>query len=112
MKETNTIIETIKDLASKGKPKGAIEGFIVVQYDIDSKKAKELINETLGTHGKGKTNIQAIVKVIRENKHLPKKELAQKVLKVTDNTPSTVNHILNYVNFMVEYAKQEKEANQ
>lgn len=105
--------EQIIEMLEQGTAPAKVRAFLVFQEDMTESKARELVNETmdeLGITRQSKVDMEALVRTIRENANVPRKELKTLVAEASGCTESTANHMLSAVNFAKEWTKQELES--
>ena len=104
--------DKIIDLLNDGNKKKA-KAFLIYEYDATEKEANEHIKLTCEEHNitisNGKNDMEAMVRTLRENHGIPRKELAQLMSESSGSTVSTANHMISALTFAKEYHKQETE---
>lgn len=111
------MLEKCEELRASGATKGKVEGFLRYMYDCSTNEAKDIAKEVWEAAGfssnqYGRADHEETVKYLRANYgKLDKKELIEGMCKTNGKTYKTNQHAYNYIAMMIEWAKQEVEAN-
>lgn len=117
MKLDSKIVESCVELVESGATKGKVEGFLKYVHDCSTNEAKEYANAAfkqcgLSPNAYGHADHEQTVKYLRANYgKIGKKELIDGMCQINGKTYATNNHAYNYIAMMIEWAKQEMEAN-
>lgn len=105
------------ELIEAGANKGKVEGFMKYMYDASTNDAKKWSAEAfekcgMSPNAYGQADHEETVKYLRTNYgKIAKKELIEGMCEVNGKTYKTNQHAYNYIAMMIEWAKQEVEAN-
>jgi hypothetical protein len=112
----NNAIEQARELVRDGATKGKVEGFLKYMHDASTNEAKEWSAkafelEGMTPSGYSHATHEETVKYLRANYgKVSKKDLINGMCEVNGNTFKTNQHAYNYIAMMIEWAKQEVEA--
>lgn len=111
------LMAEVSELIESGKNKGQIEGYLKYAHDMSTAEAKAFSAKAFEENGYspnmyGRADHVETVKYLRENYgKIDKSDLIKGMCEVNGKTYKTNQHAYNYVSMMVEWAKQELEAN-
>lgn len=109
--------ETVVELCEAGKA-GKARAWLVLETDCSDNEARNTVKEVMEAHGiqvsGGKNDMEAMVRVCRENYHrvgkdLKRPQLAKMMAEASGSTVSTANHMISAMAFAKEWHKQETE---
>jgi len=87
--------------------------FMVFEKDMSENAARKYIKDLMEKHNiesvGGKNDMEAMVRTLRENHGVPRKDLAKLMAEASGSTISTANHMISALTFAKEYHKQETE---
>ena len=111
------MINACVELIEAGANKGKVEGFLKYMHDLSTNQAKEVAAAAfeecgMSPNAYSHADHEETVKYLRENYgKIEKKALINGMCEVNGKTYKTNQHAYNYIAMMIEWAKQEVEAN-
>lgn len=113
---SNDIMKNCVELINDGATKAKVEGFLIYAHDYSVNEAKDFAAKAFEECGMspntyGRADHEETVKYLREHYgKIAKKELIEGMCKINGKTYKTNQHAYNYIAMMIEWAKQEVEA--